>query len=301
MTPLWELQVNNRQGAIMKEESIIQNLKQLVLNEREAKVYVALIKKSVASAAELHEISGVAKNKIYDILNNLNIKGFCSKQINGKNTLYKAISPKISFEKLLNKKQQEIILLEDLETQLLHLYKDSFDSSNLADFIETIHGAQNVHHKYLQLLEESTTSILTISASPYSIKSLEESNQQLTAAKNFMRRGGLSKTLLELDEDSPAFLFSWVEKSFEFSDNEVMKIIKKSPIKLSIFDNKLLMTFNKTFSISDEDLAASVIKQAITVETYTQMFNYLWEQAESLSEWIDKNKQLYENKLAELK
>ena len=59
------------------------------------------------------------------------------------------------------------------------------------------------------------------------------------------------------------------------------------------------MTFNESFHIKEGELSASIIKQSSTVETYIQMFHFLWDQAESVNDWLNKNRSLYERKLME--
>jgi len=50
------------------QEGIVEGLRKLGLTEYEAKAYAALVGMGEASAREVHELSGVPRTRIYDIL-----------------------------------------------------------------------------------------------------------------------------------------------------------------------------------------------------------------------------------------
>ncbi len=71
------------------------------LNIYEAKVWLALLRKGIASAGEIASISGVPRSRTYDVLEGLEKRGFAIVQI-GKPMRYIGVKPKMIIEKLKN-------------------------------------------------------------------------------------------------------------------------------------------------------------------------------------------------------
>mgnify|MGYP000845333693 FL=1 len=57
-------------------QEIVEKLKTIGMTENEAKVYAVLFELKVATAREIHEISKVPRNKVYEALSRLEEKGF---------------------------------------------------------------------------------------------------------------------------------------------------------------------------------------------------------------------------------
>jgi sugar-specific transcriptional regulator TrmB len=75
-------------------DSAVENLVQLGLKEYEAKIYVALTGLGEANVRRIHEISGVPRPRVYDVLNALDEKGFIEIR-QGSPLMYKAVRPDI--------------------------------------------------------------------------------------------------------------------------------------------------------------------------------------------------------------
>lgn len=72
-------------------EPIIQLLREFNFTESEAKVYVALLENGASTGYEISKLSGVARSKIYNILEALTQKGVLAFSKEGKSTLYRAV------------------------------------------------------------------------------------------------------------------------------------------------------------------------------------------------------------------
>jgi HTH-type transcriptional regulator, sugar sensing transcriptional regulator len=75
-------------------QSSIDNLVRLGLKEYEAKIYVALVGLGEANVRSIHEVSGVPRPRVYDVLNSLADKGYISKR-QGSPLMYGAVRPDI--------------------------------------------------------------------------------------------------------------------------------------------------------------------------------------------------------------
>jgi len=284
----------------METVGIVEDLVRLVLNERQAKVYLALLRKNNSTAMEICKISGVLQSKIYGILEYLVVMGFCIKKASNSSTIYEAIDPGICLDYYIKEKKKQyddmIILKEKLEKIYISSKENIY---NLNEYIETIHGNKNVHKKFMELLNKTKHTVLSISCPPYTIRTQKEAVEQKEAAKAFFKRGGIDKSIREVNERTPEFIFASIRSTLENYNPEDNRITSKSPIKLFIFDNETLMTFNNAFLELEEDICTSIIKEPNTVNTYIHMFNFLFEQAETFDSWIAKNQELYIRKLAD--
>ncbi len=97
--------------------STVEHLVQLGLKEYEAKIYIALVSLGEANVRKIHEVSGVPRPRVYDILYDLAEKGFINIR-QGSPLMYRAVSPEsvVAFLKknLDNAAQESVKALETL-------------------------------------------------------------------------------------------------------------------------------------------------------------------------------------------
>lgn len=90
----------------------VDKLVEVGLNKYEALAYLALLQENSTTAMDIAYRSGVPRQRIYDILDNLQTKGLCAVQ-EGRPRLYTAYQPEPALRALLNyRKQQQAIEIE---------------------------------------------------------------------------------------------------------------------------------------------------------------------------------------------
>src|SRR4030042_5975129 len=94
--------------------SVLEKLRQVGLTEDEAKAYTALLSTHLSTATKVSEKSGVPRTKIYQVLEQLQQKGWIH-IISGVPLLFKAVAPANVFEKV---KEDYAELLESAKTTL---------------------------------------------------------------------------------------------------------------------------------------------------------------------------------------
>jgi len=279
-------------------DSLLARLAGSVMNERQAKVYLALLREKNLSAKEIHHITNISHNKIYGLLESLVIEGYCTKRIIDNSIEYEVIDPSISLEKHKDRLQKKVQELNEIEMQLLDLYKTCQSPRNISEFIDIIYGNVHIQKKFLELVNKSRSTIDAISCPPYAINTEKQAEQQRVAFTRFTQEGGVCRTLNEINELTPDFVYPTIYSVLTVYERVEMRIISRSPVKLYIFDNTTMLTINKAFFSADqEDICASIIEQPNTVETFSHMFNYLWEQGETLEHWVKFNQALLSSKL----
>jgi sugar-specific transcriptional regulator TrmB len=79
----------------MSSDTYINQLTQLGLNAYEAKAYAALLGKDSFSATQVADLSGVPRQRIYDILASLVERGLAISRPGSHGTRYAAVAPKL--------------------------------------------------------------------------------------------------------------------------------------------------------------------------------------------------------------
>ncbi|RLI79432.1 hypothetical protein DRP05_04015 [Archaeoglobales archaeon] len=151
---------------------MIDKLKKLGLSEYEAKVYVSLVGIGKATAREVHEVSGVPRARVYDVLNRLTSKGFVDVE-EGEPKRFKPVEPRKVIEKL----KLELIKAADdciIELESLRMSKQKDFSPALV-----IRGEWNILEKIRDAIFEAEEEILIISANSELILSLHDDLREL--------------------------------------------------------------------------------------------------------------------------
>ncbi len=94
--------------------SVVEKLQQIGLTEYEAKAYMALLSTHLSTATKISEKSGVPRTRIYQVLEQLQEKGWI-RIISGVPLLFKAVEPARVFEKV---KEDYAELLENIKMTL---------------------------------------------------------------------------------------------------------------------------------------------------------------------------------------
>jgi len=95
-------------------KSVVEKLRQVGLTEYEAKAYTALLNTHLSTATKISEKSGVPRTRIYQVLEQLQQKGWIH-IISGVPLLFKPVQPAKVFEKV---KEDYAELLESAKTTL---------------------------------------------------------------------------------------------------------------------------------------------------------------------------------------
>ncbi|HPS90803.1 MAG TPA: TrmB family transcriptional regulator [Methanothrix sp.] len=99
------------------QDEIVEGLRKLGLTDYEARAYATLVGMGEATAREVHEMSAVPRTRIYDILRELEGKGFVE-FVDGSPTYYRAVEP----DRVMKRLKDELVASIDRSTsELLNL------------------------------------------------------------------------------------------------------------------------------------------------------------------------------------
>lgn len=130
-------------------ENLIKSLNKLGLSRYEAQAYIGLTKIIRGKAEEIAEISQLPRSRIYDILKELEKKGFVEIK-KGRPMIYTVVEPKIIFKK---EKEKLLENLNSTENKLNELYTDEITEIQAPVWL--IHNPDNIISKEMEIIKKA--------------------------------------------------------------------------------------------------------------------------------------------------
>lgn len=158
---------------------IIENMKALGLSEYEVKAYLCLLEQYPVNGYTLSKNSGIPRSRIYEVLDSLKNKQLVFEQIDGKNTLYLPLDPKL----------------------LISKFKKNFDNvlMNIDEYAKSVYSEENSDNKLIIIKDRNKIidflNLLISGAKKRILVSIweEEINDIYNDLENAINRGVLVK------------------------------------------------------------------------------------------------------------
>jgi sugar-specific transcriptional regulator TrmB len=275
-----------------KNSQIIELLVDLGMSERESKVYFAMLNKCKANTGDLQRISGIPQNKIYEVMNSLLRKGYCIESKEGKKRTFEIVDPSITLSTSFDRLEKKLKETKEIKKDIYELYSQADISSNPLDYFEVIHGNDNIHHKYCQLVKRTNEELLGFGRRPYAFNTEEKRKEQDNEEEKMLERGGVQRWVYEINlEEDKTILddLKYLEKK-----GLAVKIAKTLPLKMMIFDRKTLFIADEVPYAEKGELVMSIIKQITIINAFCALFEFFWDNSLSIKEW-ESNREILVN------
>ena len=233
------------------------------LKEKEARVYIALLKYSPSLANQVAKKSGILRSSVYDYLDVLLEKGFATYTIKSGKKFFQATSPEKIIENFEEQKGRQ---LEALQQSVLELSK----LRNLQEMktkVEVFEGKEGLKSGMNLVLREKPQELLAFGSSGVSYKILPIFIEKWH--KERARLGIKLKIIynnvpsaLERLEKGPKMQFAYVKLQPESSPSLAGTLI---------FNDKVLLTLWEP-----ENPVAILIESATISKSYKENFEVLW-------------------------
>ncbi len=272
------------------ETNILRCLTDLGMSEREAKVYLAILKMKSASAADLYKPSGIPRTKIYDIIKSLVFQGYCSeKRVNGK-IIYEVIDPGSALQARFLEYEERYRNSQKIREELKAIYSREGEAVEPIEYVEFLHGKASVHHYYCGLIRAAKSEILGFRRGPYAFDTIEKDDEQDLALMDFLRRGGESRRVFEVNSASDADVFDHEHFIIEQTMGARIRINRKLPLKMFLFDREIVLVAQEDILSRTGELVMSVIKNKAVADAFTALFEHFWENSVDFNKWdvLDK-------------
>ncbi len=207
------------------DEMLVNQVRQIFgLNLYEARIWLALLGKGIATAGELSDIANVPRSRVYDVLESLEKKGFIVMKI-GKPITYIAIPPdqvlenvkrKIVDDALAKAKKLEEMRDSELMETLREMYEKGTSVIDPSENMASIRGRRNILSYIANLIKNAKKEIIISTTDKGLIRKIEALRDILIDAKN---KGVEIKIVAPVTEEN---------KKFVEELKGVVKVINKS-------------------------------------------------------------------------
>jgi sugar-specific transcriptional regulator TrmB len=241
-----------------------QILKEIGLSEKEAKVYIALLKLGKSSTQIISKETGINRVSLYDILNYLIEKGFVTQIIENKIKKYFAISAKNILNKLKEKEKKFADMIPEFEK----LEKSEKKVSNVKIF---------QGEKVIDIINEDIFKNKNFELLSYGPYSLINEMQKYTTI-NYMKRRIENNINAKVISDEKLLKNPFLKKE-EYNIITEIKLNKKiAEIKSwhYIYNNKYSI-----LSIKDNSFIAIIIEDQTIAQDQKKIFEILWKNSEN--------------------
>ncbi len=263
----------------------LKQLTNLGLNQYEAKAYVALLRKDILSATQVADLSGVPRQRIYDILANLVERGLASSRPGRTGTKYVAVPPRIALRGLLDQEQKRINDLEVATSTLIDSLGVQYDAgkeeSSPLDYIEVLRGRAAINQRFAEIQSNCERELLIFTKPPYAKPPQENVEGLETLERKIEARSIYEFGVLETEE---------TRRSVEFfiRSGEHARFVDHLPLKLVIVDERIVMFGMEDPVAGRPDLTIMVIEHQQLAQVMKVAFETLWQRGETFDEACER-------------
>ncbi|MHC1707315.1 MAG: TrmB family transcriptional regulator [Bacteroidales bacterium] len=265
---------------------IVPKLINIGFTQYEAQIYHALLTNGQVSASTLVGLSGVPHGKIYQVLNTLEMKGFCN-VVHGKVKKYKAVDPSVSFRELHSQKRKEEEQILELQEELEKEFIQNADLDVTLDYLQVITSKQSQVQKFVELTKNATESIFTFNKQPYAT-GYKRNREQLEADSEPLRQiiasGVLVRGIFEKQEEDKENLLEML-RYFE-SIGEEIRLIDKLPFKMLLADSRVSMVSLRSKEERQFNITSMIINQKDISLAMAELFELYWSKSQTMDDYI---------------
>ena len=263
----------------MAEDGAVGRLTELGLTTYEAKAYVALTRRDSVTAAQTARLSGVPRQRIYDVLGTLVEKGLASTRPGGV-VKYVATPPRQALDGLVARRRQELQTLEqsalEMVARLEPAYRAGREHTDPLEYIEVLRDRRAINERFFELQENIQHEILVFTKPPYATPA-QENPEGLEVAKTHRAR-----SLYEYSAfDDPAFA-AGVRRFIEAGEDA--RFVPELPLKLVIIDESIVMFGLEDPVAGSTGLTMMVVDHPALARTLKVSFDAFWQQGLTFDE-----------------
>lgn len=274
----------------MPNEQLLKKLISLGLTGYEAKIFFSMIGRNSLTASEISRLSGVPRQRTYDVLDGLHLKGLCV-EVPGDVVRYHASNPKDAlmgmlvdrnreFQSSLGRQRDTAI---DIAGELAGLNHPEEAQGQTNGIIQVFHHPNQMLRKYDELLLSAEEEILTMAKQPYIQARAEKTYEKV--------KDGVDVRFLldeELLEKEPLMILS----IFGLYGENGHRFMSGVPQKFSVFDRKKVLLF--LVNGTEDDITAVAIENEQYARSMANFFEIMWEKGIPSSERMEDVKQAIE-------
>ena len=262
----------------MPDEEQISRLAQLGLNAYEARAYLALLGKESFSASQVADLSGVPRQRIYDILASLVEQGLAVSRPGRRGTKYAAVAPGVALQALLGRAKQQVTALEvatnSLIATLASQYAAGKGETSPLEYIEVLRGTAAINQRFSEIQANCRCEILVFTKPPYATPP-----QENVEGLETLHRRVRACSIYEYDVLRDPATRDGV--AYFLQQGEQARFVAHLPMKLVVVDEAIVMFAMEDPIAGRTDLTIMVIENPQLAAVLKIAFEALWVQGET--------------------
>ncbi len=263
---------------MIKLDRELKELIELGISEREAKLYLTMLEYGEVTANDLHRLTGIQRSRVYSILSRMVVHGLCNERQEGRNRFFTALNPKRVKEAMVRQWEAERSEKEETAERIFDKLEDTFNQGEQETplhRVELIRNANNIHNKYMELVEETQQEILAYVKPPIAATTRKTRELQFNAQERALKRGVLSRTIFSL-KDLAEIDIEWTQ----LDELDQMRVVERLPVKMFIFDGlKALFGIPSTADRNTKNFFILFVDDPGFCEVLVESFEKVWERA----------------------
>lgn len=268
----------------MASQELVKDLQYIGLNEREAKIYIALLGFSEATPSALHRLSGVTRTKVYEILERLVMAGFCIERNAGRVKYYRAIKPSVIRKTLEKEWKREQLKREKVMQELDSIALNNANDNNSLDAVIVMRNRAQINQIFIQAMSEVKKEVLSFVRPPYAAQLPGAAEDLLEANENALKRGIQFRDVFQADQVWHDFVIK--AKNQGTSSQVRPRVLFELPVKMIIFDRrKTLIGLPSIPGKTNDDFTMMMIDDADFASMCVIVFETYWQRAMTEDEW----------------
>jgi HTH-type transcriptional regulator, sugar sensing transcriptional regulator len=173
------------------QKELLNNVKDFGLNSYEAKLWVALLSRGVATAGELSDIANVPRSRSYDVLESLERKGFVIMKL-GKPIKYIAVPPVDVIDRVkknvVEEAESHTSILENLKksdvlSELNLLFNTGIETIDPIELSGSLKSRKNIYLHLSSMIKNAKKSVIIMTTGNGFLRKIDALKNQLLKAK----------------------------------------------------------------------------------------------------------------------
>ncbi len=260
----------------------MEQLREVGLTANEAKIYINMLGRPLFKAAEIAQVAGVPRPKVYEALSNLLAKGFCF-PVAGTVAQYSAVSPEDALPAFQQRQEHELERnfherrqkVSQLVEQLGPLHEAGRTETGLLRYIDILTERGRVTQVANELLSNATSSILMFEKEPYAQDLRTLNSYEIAASKRGVEvRCIFEATVRNLQARASALLEVGAQ----------VRVAANLPMKLLVMDDQAVICALRDPITGQQSLTSLNIKHPDFTQAMRLLFESIWQTAGGFTE-----------------
>lgn len=250
----------------------------LGLTGYEARVYLALIGRDRATAAQAARDSGVPRQRIYDVLAGLTRRGLV-RSLEGRVIAYSAVDPAAAIERLMASHRADFSRLEQATVEMVEalvpVWSQGRELTEPLEYVEVIRDKDALAERFEELLAGADSEILSVAKFPYLVV---KNPANVETARRLVARGGTVRALYERTALDDLELVAEIQGFVEAG--EQVRIAETVPMRMCVVDGTHVLMSLRDPVPGEASTTNLLIEHPALAQCLTYAFDAIWAEAD---------------------